>query len=1146
MGSRTLGPMTRVYRPKHAQADEAVNQNKSIGAREALLSGLEADLVGPFYPPGHPGSTEEVLRLPPSRWYLTGFLAPEQDRETRDPTAEEDFTGLEDEPEETAAPEPEPKRRHRFPASMGMSVLLPAEGPGHVSVGVRFAEYVPEKIEGQRRAVWRRMPRQVESITVPLEPAALAKGVPIAEGERIFLVGHLEAAQAPGLEDGARALSLFLVNRRQPREETSEQDAEFLFQVELELGYGGGLLPRPNRRGEGAADWDDQVADLQFRDRSEYAVGHGVSVVVPEGAVDERGRAGSVKTTWLPRYEVPRVRPAAPPEGSTVAMEVLAELKDGAEARERLMPIVDAYGKWLKGQAAIAVDSSEREECRDELVSRAETARKRIRSGIERLAADPDVLDAFRLTNRAMAEAALRRSPDRYYDDKRPEWRLFQLAFVLLNLDGVADPTHGDRDNVELIFFPTGGGKTEAYLGVIAFTLLLRRIRGQARPDKGLGVAVLLRYTLRLLTLDQLGRAATLICALEVLRRRDTKRLGQERFAVGLWVGMSATANTLGQLKKQVLEYKNSAAKNASSPFPLAECPWCRTELGKDSLRLVPSASKTEGIVVGCRNFKCDFSARRSPQGLPVLFVDEQIYTELPAFVVGTVDKFAMLPWRGETGKLFGRVTGRVETVGGGHGFFGPVDGKPRNAKLLPDGLKPPELIVQDELHLISGPLGTMVGLYETAIDFLSTHEVNGKPVRPKVLASTATVRRASEQIQALFARKHVAVFPPPGVDDSESYFAEVDHESPGRLYVGVAAQARSMKGILLRTYTTALTAAQKQYEDLGEKAADPYMTVAGYFNSLRELGGMRRLVEDEVRSRCEQIEERVPLNRDGPHPWLRKRQVQAEPVELTSRESTGKIKESKDRLNKPHSDKEHVDVLLASNMISVGVDIDRLGLMVVAGQPKTTAEYIQASSRVGRQHPGLVLTCFNIAKPRDRSHYERFTAYHESFYRFVEANSLTPFSTRALERGLVGSLMAMTRLSNAELTPAGGAMAIEAHRDIADAAVAAIAERAAAHDQLTRAEADKLKSYLQERGSHLVDLWEKIVKQAREEGAARRRYSKFDLDKSAGKPILMLALDDAGDRSAAEREFVAPTSMRDVEPQVHLWLERKRSLGAS
>ncbi len=323
-------------------------------------------------------------------------------------------------------------------------------------------------------------------------------------------------------------------------------------------------------------------------------------------------------------------------------------------------------------------------------------------------------------------------------------------------------------------------------------------------------------------------------------------------------------------------------------------------------------------------------------------------------------------------------------------------------------------------------------------------------------------------------------------------------------------------------------------------------MTLAGYFNSLRELGGMRRLVEDDVRTRCEQVEEKIPLGHDGPHPWLRKRKVQAEPVELTSRESTGNIKTSKDRLAKPHADREHVDVLLASNMISVGVDIDRLGLMVVAGQPKTTAEYIQASSRVGRQHPGLVLTCFNVAKPRDRSHYERFTAYHESFYRFVEATSLTPFSGRALERGLVGTLVAMTRLSEPELTPATGAMGIEAHREAADRAIDAIAERAARHDRMDREESDRLVAHLRQRASHLIDLWQKLVREARDEGATKRSYSRFDRDKSAGRPLITMVLEETDDRSDAERELVAPTSMRDVEPSVHLWLERRRDLGGA
>lgn len=1100
--------------------------------RANILAALEADLIGPFSSYG-----EEQLPLPPSRWYLTGFLAPLGDRETHDATSDEELGAGPDEDDEDAdAPEPEPKQKKRFPASMGLSVLIPGPPAGSdvVRVTVSFAEYVPEnvEVEGSKRTrrVWKRVPHAPATIDVPLEPKALSEGVPVSNAVKIQVAGKIEPAEAHGLPPGTRALSVFLVNKRRGETDRGLADTEYLFQVSLELEYEHGLVPRPNRQGELAPDWDDRVADLQFRDRFEWAVGHGVSVLVPDG---QDAGVTRVRTTWLPRHEVRRVV-TRDESNVEVRMEQLATL-DADGVKRSLTPLVKEYGEWLKKQAAITVDSA-REETRKLLLLKAEQARDRIAGGIERLVREPEVLRAFQLANAAMAESALRRSPTRYSDAKRPEWRLFQLAFVLLNIDGIADETHVDRETVELIFFPTGGGKTEAYLGVIAFTLLLRRIRGHQRPDAGLGVAVLLRYTLRLLTLDQLGRAATLVCALEALRKQHAE-LGSERFAVGLWVGRSATANTLEQVKRLIIEYKNSASKTAPSPFPLVSCPWCNEPLGRDSLTLVPNPSKPEAVVVGCTSFRCEFSARQNPEGLPVLFVDEQIYRELPCFVVATVDKFAMLPWRGETGMLFGRVSARA-----GGRFYGPMDSAPKGTTQLPEGLRPPELIVQDELHLISGPLGTMVGLYETAIEYLSTTKSSaGKSVHPKVIASTATVRRAREQIRALFGRAETALFPPPAVDESETWFAHVDRESDGRLYVGVAAQGRAMKGILLRAYITLLCAAQRQYQLAAANArADAYMTLAGYFNSLRELGGMRRLVEDEVRTRCGKIEERHPMNAVGPHPWLANRQVQIEPVELTSRESTGKIKEAKDRLNKPHADKEHVDALLASNMISVGVDIDRLGLMVIAGQPKTTSEYIQASSRVGRQHPGLVVTCFNLAKPRDRSHYERFTAYHESFYRFVEATSLTPFSGPAVERGLAGTLVGMSRLADPLLTPPAAAMSIAARRNKAEEAVETLAARAGRHDEMDAEDAERLMGEVRRRGKGLLDDWEKVVKRVREEAAATKGYSRFDRERTASSYLLYMVVDEQKPApNSEEARFAAPTSMRDVEESVHLWLER-------
>jgi hypothetical protein len=313
-------------------------------------------------------------------------------------------------------------------------------------------------------------------------------------------------------------------------------------------------------------------------------------------------------------------------------------------------------------------------------------------------------------------------------------------------------------------------------------------------------------------------------------------------------------------------------------------------------------------------------------------------------------------------------------------------------------------------------------------------------------------------------------------------------------------------------------------------------MTVAGYFNSLRELGGMRRLVEDEVRQRASVAEDRRPLD-TREHAGFANRAIQAEPVELTSREPAGRIGAARARLGKPHRDPDHIDVLLASNMISVGVDVDRLGLMVVNGQPKTTSEYIQATSRVGRnvRWPGLVVTCFNPFKPRDRSHYERFTAYHESFYRFVEATSLTPFSGPALERGLAAALVAITRLADLRMTPPASAMTISDHRALGEDAVHALAERAGRQPGVPSADYDQVVASLESRGAKLLDEWDAMSDEMRK-AAAGLVYSPYDRQQGPGARLLTTSLE--AQKAAARPRFVAPTSMRDVEPTVHLWVE--------
>lgn len=1130
--------------------------------RARLVSALEADLVGPFVPDDHPEGGQEVLPIAPSRWYLTGFLAPQgghaPDADDRDSTDDGLATGSESQAEDAGSDEPEPKRSVRFPASMGLSVFLPPAaspsaspaGDGDaIDVDVWYADY--DKIEQAREVRekkvpgWKRVPHGPVRVKVPLDEKVLAKkdGVPVPGSRGLVLRGELRTTSMEGLPRGTRVLSLFLVNDRAV--ETQDRDRQFVFQVRMALAYERGFVPRPNRRGEGGTDDDLAVLALSFRDHVEWAVGHNTSVERPE---PKDGKVTRLSTTHLPRFEVPRVGHRAIPD-ATMGMADLAKM-DAKALANALSPLVEAYGTWIDERRHVPLERPSLEATRDDLMAKATRAKERIQAGIDLLGRDAQALRAFQFANQAMHVSARQadkvREDPRYANGQHPEWRPFQLAFVLMNLPAIVDPAHDDRRLAELIYFPTGGGKTEAYLGLIAFVLLLRRIRGQGTAHEGRGVAVILRYTLRLLTLDQLGRAATLICALEELRRRSPGELGNARFTVGLWVGASASANRLRDLHQALSDYTSG---RTDSPFPLTSCPWCGEPIKSQNIKLVdaegkPTKKNFARAAVYCDRTGCLYTEAKVPGlGLPVLFVDEQLYQEVPSFVVATVDKFAMMPWRGDAGMLFGRATHLDDQRA-----FGVMHDPPVGARALPEGLLPPELIVQDELHLISGPLGTMVGLYEAAVDYLCERPASGVPRPPKVVCSTATVRRAREQIQALFGRK-MSLFPPRGIDEGDNFFAHVERDRPGRLYVGVGAPGRALRAVSVRSYAVLLAAAQKHFDATGpaEQPADPYMTLVGYFNSLRELGGMRRLVEDEVQSRIEEIEDQKrPLQFVEPHPWAADRKLVL-PAELTSREPTERVKETKARLaaRRTMTERGALDVALASNMISVGLDVDRLGLMVVTGQPKTTSEYIQATSRVGRAYPGLVVTCLNVGRPRDRSHYERFVAYHESFYREVEATSVTPFSGQALDRGLVGSVLSMIRHGIRAMEPPSGVMQIHEQRPAAEQVLAWMVARARGHRYFHDKEAEeRLADLVRARGKTFLDGWERVVFRAKE-GMASRTYSKNDHARHEGVPLLFAKGDDTSERDDQrdedERRFQVPTSMRDVEPSVHVWLRFKQ-----
>ena len=762
------------------------------------------------------------------------------------------------------------------------------------------------------------------------------------------------------------------------------------------------------------------------------------------------------------------------------------------------MPLVEGYGAWIAGQrerARTGVDGLDGNEATSaEILAEAEASLVRIAEGIDLLSNDPRACEAFRFANLAMADqrvhglwAEHRRregtEPFSAFDvPKNHQWRPFQLAFLLLSMPAIADPRHPDRGEsasarCDLLWFPTGGGKTEAYLGLAAFTMAMRRLQGPLggrRADAG--VAVLMRYTLRVLTLQQFQRAAALMCACETLRRADPAQWGDEPFRIGLWVGQATTPNTVEQAHEAIRNQHGDGyvRTGGGRPDQLAACPWCGCELrpGRD-IRVETYEKGRARVLTYCSDptGACEFSPAKSPgEGIPVMTVDEEIYRRLPSMLIATVDKFAQLPWNGATQALFGTVDGRCER----HGFrvSGLKDadshaqkGTLPRARTVERGtlLRPPDLIIQDELHLISGPLGTLVGLYETAVDLLCTWELDGTRVRPKVVASTATIRQAREQVHALFLRE-VAVFPPQGLDAEDSFFSReraASDEDYGRLYLGVCAPGRKQKVALIRTYFAFLAAGQRLFEKYGHHA-DPWMSLVGYFGSIRELAGMRRACEDDVRNRLRRAEEH----------GLTRRQIGPGSIEeLTSRLSAGEIPRLLDRMERgfpaPPKGVRPLDVLLATNMISVGVDIRRLGLMVTAGQPKSTAEYIQATSRVGRSTPGVVCTVFNWARPRDLSHYTRFEHYHDCFYRHVEPLSVTPFAKRSLDRGLSALLAALVRLSDVETSANGDAQNVRPDGDLARFVVDAIVRRAGGVDG-SQAVVDDVRAMLEQR----LDAW--------------------------------------------------------------------------
>lgn len=804
-------------------------------------------------------------------------------------------------------------------------------------------------------------------------------------------------------------------------------------------------------------DEDEKTLALLYEDSATWAIGHGCSAAWD----GHKGVPDILAADVMPAVELPSMTPdvvdetGKPLELSMIQLAKLPEYGGDDDAWKSLENLVELYEKWIDGQKInINALTAKLSPVGKEHIEKCEKSLERLKSGIDLLRFNKKARKAFCLANESMlkqqyATKKIEKRPlhwngnwvspvspkdPKYINPSKVllnpisenigKWRAFQIAFFLLSLEGlVNEETSLDRDIVDLIWFPTGGGKTEAYLGVISFYLFFQRLKMDEDADDDPlrdGTGVFMRYTLRMLTTQQFQRAASLICAMEHIRSTEFDKghieLGETRFSLGLWIGGDGSPNKASEARTRLNRYKKG--KEAGNPLVLTECPWCRSEIGALTPEEDPRPSKDRkaakwsdiciaGIgeyrdepILKCSDDDCHFGGEYG--SLPVEVIDERIYRLKPSLFIGTADKFAMLAYKPEAGALFGRDHSR--------------NGEVKLTK------RPPGLIVQDEFHLISGPLGTMYGVYEGIIEKLCSYSCkNGEPIKPKIVSSTATIRGAKEQINSVYAREKFQLFPSPGLTMEDSFFGRYhmldDGKtlSPGRLYLGI--QANSY-GSFLTTQVRVFTALLFRTWFFSDNKKDAWWTLLAFYNSLRELGGARTLFSSDIASRLKNYFYRYGCEKDNMR-YLNRVE------ELTSRKSQAELVSIMDQLSAEWQagNYANIDACLASNIIEVGVDIDRLSVMAVVGQPKSTAQYIQVTGRVGRrweERPGLILMLFNPAKSRDISHFEQFSSYHRRLYERVEPTSATPFSVEAIKRAMSGALLLWARQFYSSNSPRG------------------------------------------------------------------------------------------------------------------------------
>lgn len=916
---------------------------------------LRTDFIGPV-------EDDEVLEMeePLSRYSLGILWAQPKNKDSEtvdiDCSMEEMF---DDESEDSE----EPKNVSVFkPSTIGVSfAAFPNDS---LNITFNYAVYhhsekmITENEKEIRRHYYTREARTFQTmVVIPDKVCHLV----ISDKENSDIVVYLHVRKIN--DDGSELVTVSVLNKKKAGNEFLESNEGALFQCKLSIKSDNGFMPVYRRNIH--KSFEEEKNDMLYDSVNNYSYGHGCSSV----HVENHGIVAEVKSEFVPQYRMLQMMPRLFDNSEYLYMNYWSKA-DRSVACYQLDSFIMRYQEWYTVLKKNTELIAKYPDTASDSFKKIERCISRLRSGVEVLRKNDIAWKSFVYMNEAML---LQRVKTKHCSPDIVSWYPFQMAYILQIIPDIVDNDSEFHKDVDLLWFPTGGGKTEAYLGLSAFSIFFRRL---SKDNNNInGVTIIMRYTLRLLTLQQFERATALVCACEHMRKKYS--IPGDEISIGLWIGSGMTPNHIDDASETLKKIRedSTATIYEANPMQITKCPWCGAEIGVGGYEIVGGAMN----ISCCNNPDCEFHSH-----LPIYVVDDDIYRVAPTFVLSTVDKFARITWEEQAGNLLGA-----------------------------NGCQPPELIIQDELHLISGPLGSITGIYEIAIENICKHY--GKV--PKIIASTATVKNADNQIKILYNRKMIQ-FPPNGLSHTDSFFAIEADESkrPARTYIGLCSIGSGTSEMLIKIFAL-LTFMKHLYRLQGKPTdvIDQFYTSVGYFNTLKELGSNSIIISDRITAEIKYLAtykfqkeaEKVNLKIDGNNADI---PSYFKSDELTSRNSAKEIKLVLERLANKYTSEDCFDYIMASNMLSVGIDIDRLGVMCVYGQPKSNSEYIQATSRVGRTNPGLVISLYNSMRSRDKSYYEQFGYYHSSFYKYVESTSVTSYSSRAVEKALHCAMMAIIR----------------------------------------------------------------------------------------------------------------------------------------